>query len=131
MVATGALDGMAKDDAHNQTELPTKDGFLGCIGPGVKLDQDFFRRVYGYSYTDPAFAEQVMSALDAVGCDHARESYNAWVQSYEAKRNKVLRNVAEWYLRQDFYRKDVERPRIERETEQMKKISTKWMDGLF
>lgn len=104
---------------------------LESIHPGMRLDRRFFLKIYGYEYTRPGFAEQVIAALEAAGCSHARQYYDDWVTAYETEHNAMMRNVAEWYVKQDFYRKDVKKPRKEQETELTKKSSTKWMDGLY
>lgn len=95
---------------------PCREELLESIRPGMKLTKDFFRRVYGYEISRPGFAETALSKLEKAGCSKARKYYDNWAQSYEAERNEMLRNVAQWYAKQDFYRKDVKKLRKERET---------------
>lgn len=85
-----------------------------------KLDQNTFKKILGYDMTWPGFAEGALTRLEELGCSRAREHYEAvrsgWQQEYEQQ----MRNVAEWYRKQNFERKAVKEVRKEREVEQLK-----------
>lgn len=77
--------------------VPSKEEFLQSIQLGMKLTKDFFKKVYGYEISYPGFSSQVITALEAAGCSHAREYYNSWVSEYETARDVELKKVAHWY----------------------------------
>lgn len=85
----------------------------------MRLTKDFFKSVYAYEISFPGFADQAIAALEAAGCSHARQYYSDWVTAYETEYNAMMKRVAEWYVKQDFYRKEVRGPRKQREAEPM------------
>lgn len=94
---------------------------LQSIRPGMRLDKSFFLRIYGYELTWPGFAEVALIKLQGAGCDKARNYYTCIVAEYEYNNEKVLRNVAEWYIKQDYYGKKVNESRKrQQEVEQLK-----------
>ena len=70
---------------------------MQSIQPGMKLNKDFFLRIYGYEITWPGFADRALEALAAVGCSRAREYYTCIVAEYEAGYEKQRKEVAVWY----------------------------------
>lgn len=74
-----------------------KEELLSGIKPDMRLTKDFFKRIYGYEISFPGFAEQALSALETVGCSHARQYYTDWVNEYENARDVKLKEVARWY----------------------------------
>lgn len=72
----------------------TRQQLLDSIHPGMKLDKDFFLRVYGYEITWPGSADEAVSKLEEVGCSKAREYYNKTVSEYQRKRDEELRPIA-------------------------------------
>lgn len=111
--------------------MASRQELLESIHPNMYLTKSFLKRIYGYELTWPGFAEEAISKLEMVGCSKVREYYDTWVAEYQKEHDEMMRRVAKWYVKQDFYRKDVKKPRRERETELTKKSSTKWMDGLY
>lgn len=94
---------------------------LQSIRPGMTLDKNFFLRIYGYELTWPGFAEVALTKLQGAGCDKARNYYTCIVAEYEYNNEKVLKNVAEWYIKQDYYGKKVDGSRKrQQEVEQLK-----------
>ena len=81
---------------------------LQSIRPGMKLNKNFFLRIYGYELTWPGFAEVALTKLQGAGCDKARNYYTCVVAEYEYNNEKVLKNVTEWYIKQDYYGKKVD-----------------------
>ena len=73
---------------------------LDSISPDMKLNKNFFRRVYGYEMDSPGFAEEVIQMLVDAGCKDARYYYNLVVAEYECKREEEMKRVAEWYKKQ-------------------------------
>ena len=73
---------------------------LRSIRTGMRLDKDFFLRIYGYEVSYPNFSVQAIQALEHVGCSGAKEYYHETVSEYERMHDKELRPVAVWYCRE-------------------------------
>ena len=80
--------------------LPSKEELLASINPDMCLTKGFLKRIYGYSITDPEFADKALSALQAAGCTNARRYYDSWVAEYEEVYDANLKSVAEWYSKE-------------------------------
>lgn len=87
--------------------VASKEELLQNINPDMRLTNNFFKQIYGYEISWLGFADQAIAALEAAECSHAREYYTDWVTAYETEHNAMMKRVAEWYSKQDFYRKDV------------------------
>lgn len=66
----------------------------------MRLDRAFFLRVYGYEISYPGFKDAAIEALEDAGCSRAREYYGEIVLEYRKKRDKELKPVAAWYVRE-------------------------------
>lgn len=84
---------------------------LQSIRPGMNLDKNFFLRIYGYELSWPGFAEVALTKLQGAGCNKARNYYTCIVVEQQYNDEAVLKNVAEWYVKQDFYGKKVNESR--------------------
>ena len=85
-----------------------KAAFLDSIKPGVSLDDTFFRKLYGWSMTDPEFLETAVLIGETLWGLPIREPYQSWVQAYEAEQEQISREVGEWYgKRMDQQREEV------------------------
>ena len=93
---------------------PCKEGLLESIKPGMKLTKDFFKRIYGYEISFPGFADEAIAALEATGCSHAKQYYTDWGIAHETEYNAMFKRISEWYSKQDFYNKEVGKPRTRR-----------------
>ena len=85
-----------------------------------KLDQSTFKKILGYDMTWPGFAEDALTRLEKLGCSRARKYYEAFSLGWQQEYEQQMRNVAEWYRKQNFERKAVKEARKEREVEQLK-----------
>ena len=110
---------------------PCKEELLNSIQSNMKLTKDFFMRIYGYELTWPGFADQAITALKKAGCNRAGEYYQRFVGEYEREHDKEMQQVAEWYRKQTERKGSGRDWKRQQEMEQMKKISTKWMTGLY
>ena len=74
-------------------------------------DEDFFKKVYGYSYCDSGFLGMVAGKLVKVGRKDIIEKYNQWLARYQEQRDKELKEAAHWYVKQvdDWYEREVEK----------------------
>lgn len=87
--------------------MASREDLLQSIQPGMRVDKDFFMRIYGYELTYPGFAKTALARLESAGCDEIWRYYLV-VDGYEQNRDKILKAVSEWYRQQDFYRKKVD-----------------------
>lgn len=94
--------------------MASREELLQSIQPGMRLerlDKNFFLKIYGYELTWPGFAEVALTKLQGVGCNKARNYYTCIVVEQQYNDESVLKNVAEWYVKQDFYGKKVNESR--------------------
>lgn len=80
--------------------MPSKEGLLASIRPGMRLTKDFLKRIYGYEISCPGFSEQAIAALEEAGCSRAGECYADWVREFEAAYNAEMKPVAAWFRRE-------------------------------
>lgn len=80
--------------------MPSREELLQNIQPGMKLDKNFFLRIYGYSITTPEFTAEALESLETAGCSKARSYYESIIQEYETKCRERIRPVAEEYARE-------------------------------
>ncbi len=73
---------------------------MQSIRPGMRLDKDFFLRIYGYEVSCPGFKGQAIQALERAGCGMAREYYDKAVSEYEQKHDEKMKEVAVWYRKE-------------------------------
>ena len=91
--------------------MASREELLRSIQPGMRLDKNFFLKIYGYELTWPGFAEVALTKLQGAGCNKARNYYTCIVVEQQYNDGAVLKNVAEWYVKQDFYGKKVNESR--------------------
>lgn len=87
--------------------MASRKELLDSLKPGMHLDKNFFLKVYGYEITRPGFADDVIKRLEFLGCSKAREYYTCTVAEVEYKREQEFKEVARWYVKQNFERKEV------------------------
>lgn len=78
----------------------TRQQLLEGIRPGMKLDRNFFLRIYGYEITWPGSADEAIRKLEEAGCSRAREYYNTTIAEYQEKRDRELKPIARQIRRQ-------------------------------
>lgn len=71
--------------------------------------------------TTPGFAEDVITRLEILGCSKAKEYYNSVVKEWQHEHDEMMKNVAEWYSKQDYERKVVDQSRKLQEAEQQER----------
>ena len=72
-----------------------------------KLDKNTFKKILGLDMTWPGFAEDALKRLEELGCSREREYYEAVRSGWQQEHEQQMRNVAEWYIKQNFDRKKV------------------------
>lgn len=80
---------------------------LESIRPRMKLDKNFFLRIYGYSITTPEFAAEALDKLEGLyilyaqtGEKHPSELYRAVANEYEALDRQHMKEAAVWYMKE-------------------------------
>lgn len=77
--------------------MVSREELLQSIHPGMKLDKNFFMRIYGYELTWPGFAKIALDKLEAAGCSRSREYYTKFISEYEAQQEASIKPVAAQY----------------------------------
>lgn len=106
---------------------PSKEELLASIRPDMKLTWDFFKRIYGYEISWPGFADRAIVALEAAGCNRARDYYETWVSEYEAERAAEMKKVAAWYAEER--KRQWEKRQKEGERERARQQQTQWQQS--
>ena len=95
---------------------PNKENFFLSINKDLKADENFYKKIYGYSVTASAFPAKVANKLIEVGRKEVIQGYNQWLQGYLAKNKENMKEAAAW-LRKEFD-KEYEKRRREKEIEE-------------
>ena len=80
--------------------MASREELLQSIRSDMKLDRNFFLKVYGYEISFPGYKDIAIKALNEVGCSRAEEYYNRIVSEYETKQNESMKPVAERLAKQ-------------------------------
>lgn len=95
--------------------MASRKEFLDSMRAGMRLDKDFFLKIYGYDISWPGFAENALQRLEFLGCSKARAYYSSVILEYEYQREKELKEVAAWYhsvCGREWKRKEVQGSRV-------------------
>ncbi len=79
--------------------MASREELQQSIRPGMRLDKNFFLRIYGYSITTPEFAAEALDKLEAAGCSKARGHYSCVVAEYEQRQAESMKPVAAEYVK--------------------------------
>lgn len=63
-------------------------------------DEEFFKKIYGYYFCDRGFAYRVAERLSQLGRKDIIREYNQWLAEYQEQENAMLKEVAQWYVKQ-------------------------------
>ncbi|MDE7017936.1 MAG: hypothetical protein K2P65_10270 [Lachnospiraceae bacterium] len=80
--------------------MASREELLQSIHSEMKLDKDFFLKIYGYEISFSGFVDKAIKALNDVGYSRAREYYDKTVSEYEQKHDKEMKEVAVWYRKE-------------------------------
>lgn len=107
--------------------VPNREKLLDSFKPGVKLYKSTFLKIFGYEISTPGFANEALSRLESLGCSKAKEYYTEIVSEWKDEHEKMLQESAEWYRKQDLYKKGSEEKRKQPLTkEQVSRQILKW-----
>lgn len=118
---SGQLDKMFRGECQDNPVHQSKEVLLGLIKKGMKLYKSTFKKAFAYDMTTPGFAEDVISKLEEIGCTKAREHYDNIVAEWQQEHDEMMKNVAEWYSKQNYERKAVNESRKLQEVEQQER----------
>jgi hypothetical protein len=100
--------------------MPDKQSFYQGINENTEYNEDFFKKVYGYSICDDLFLTAVATKLIGLGRKDVVQAYNEWFARWKAEDDKVMKKVAGWYV------KEVNRKFEEFKKEQQGKAVEEW-----
>jgi hypothetical protein len=95
--------------------IPDKESFLKEIGGSTEYNEQFYKKVYGYSICDKSLLPAVASKLIGMGRKDVIEAYNEWFLKWQAENNRIMKNVAFLYhkeqqrLYRDLFKEEPER----------------------
>ena len=75
-----------------------KQMFFESIADTKKFDEEFFKKVYGYSVYDNEFLSKVSTELIRIKRSDAIQSYNNWYKKYTIRDKEAMRKVSRWFL---------------------------------
>lgn len=74
-----------------------KQMFYENINQDTIFDEDFFRKVLGYSMYDKSFMEAVAAKLVSLCRADAVQAYNAWYSVWKAEDDQMMKSIGEQY----------------------------------
>ncbi len=74
-----------------------KKSFYESITQDTIFNEDFFKKVLGYSMYDVPFLEAMDVRLTEIGRKGVIEQYNTWYAAWKAEDDKKMKEIAEWY----------------------------------
>lgn len=80
--------------------MPDKQSFYQGINQNTEYNEDFFKKVYGYSICDDLFLTAVATKLIGLGRKDVVQAYNEWFARWKAEDDKAMKNVAKWYIKE-------------------------------
>lgn len=99
---------------------------LNEMSSDMYLSKSYFKKILGLDITTPGFAEDALTRLEILGCNRAREYYEAVRAEWQQEHDAQMKSVAHWYKGQcenefeNLKRKAVRESRKEQEAEQLK-----------
>ena len=96
--------------------MPNKIDFLLSITKDLKADENFYKKIYGYSVTDSAFPAKVANKLIEVGRKDVIQGYKQWIKRYLEENKEKMKEVAKWMQKE--IDKEYERYRKEKEIQE-------------
>lgn len=117
----GQLDQMFQTECQDEISHQSKETLLGSLSIGMKLYKSTFKKIFAYDMTTPGFAEDMIARLEILGCSKAKEYYNSVVKEWQQEHDEMMKNVAEWYSKQNYEEKAVNESRKLQEAEQQER----------
>jgi hypothetical protein len=99
--------------------MASKQLFYESISKDTVYDEEFYKRVYGYSVCDDLFITAVSTKLCSIGRKDAIQGYNEWFARWQEEYNQMMKGVAEKY------REECERQYLRMQKEKQEKVIKK------
>lgn len=80
--------------------MPNKKELFDSLEPDTVFTEAIYKRIYGYSVTDPEYLPRVAEKLAQIGRKDAIQGYNEWFQEWKAADDAMRKEVSEWYLKE-------------------------------
>ena len=77
-----------------------KSKFYESINENTDFNEDFLKKVYGYSVGDSTFLIEVSKKLWSIGKKEIIIAYNEWFGNWKKKQDEVMKDVAAWYQKE-------------------------------
>ena len=77
-----------------------KRSFYESINHDSVFNEEFFKKILGYSMYDKSFLEAVNTKLAKIGRNDVITKYNSWYAKWKAEDNLQMKKVAEWYQKE-------------------------------
>ena len=77
--------------------MPSQHELFESITKDTVFDESIYKRIYGYSVTEPEFLSKVAGKLMDLGRKDAIQGYNEWYKQWKAEHDAMMKRVAEWY----------------------------------
>jgi len=102
-----------------------KQSFFESINLDTVFDDNFFKKVYGYSACDNLFLGEVATKLIDLGMPNIVDAYNKWYAAWKAEDDLQMKKVAEWYHKEcDKQYERLMRVQNEKAVKEWKKVKT-------
>ncbi|GAA4653961.1 hypothetical protein GCM10023142_10990 [Anaerocolumna aminovalerica] len=77
-----------------------KQSFLLSINQDTVFDNEFYKKVYGYSVLDKEFIKIVASILYKLDKQDVAKKYNSWLRNYNEEQSQIMKSVSNWYSKE-------------------------------
>jgi len=77
-----------------------KQSFYEDIKENSIINEDFFKKVYGYSVCDDPFLTTVANKLISISRKDVVQAYNEWFSSWQKESKLAMKSVSEWYSKE-------------------------------
>jgi DNA modification methylase len=77
-----------------------KQSFYESINQDTVFDEDFFKKVLGYSMFDVSFLDAVVAKLTRIGRKYIVDQYNAWYAAWKVEDDLQMKKIAEWFQKE-------------------------------
>mgnify|MGYP000907703619 CR=1 FL=1 len=101
-----------------------KRSFYESINHDSVFNEEFFKKILGYSMYDKSFLEAVNTKLSKIGRIDVISRYNTWYTKWKGEDNLQMKKVSEWY------QKECDRKFEKWKKEQHKEEAEKWKESL-
>jgi membrane protein required for beta-lactamase induction len=99
-----------------------KQSFYESINQDTLFNEDFFKKVLGYSMYDVPFLDAVIVRLTEIGRNDVVQAYSSWYDAWKAEDDNQMKKVAEWF------HKEVDKQFEKQQKKQREKAVEDWKE---